>query len=138
MGSCFLEQPSGIDQERCPPVRRNPHQPPVGIGAGRSVNQAGHQVRRLGSGPGSAHPHLEDAAPDLFLEFVGRSSGDDMSVIEHDDAVGQPLRFLHVLGREQHRRAVSDSSSMNCHSSLRVRGSRPVVARRGTARVGEL
>ena len=42
------------------------------------------------------------------LELGGRSLGDDLAVIDDDDPVREPVRFLEVLGGEEHRGAAVD------------------------------
>ena len=50
-----------------------------------------------------------DAGPaDLRLELVGGAAGDDLAVVDDRDRVGQLVRLLEVLRRQQERRALAD------------------------------
>ena len=63
--------------------------------------------RRLGVGL-VLQRHVEPLAADLVLELVGAALGDDPAVVDHRDAVGEPVGLVEVLGGEQHRGAVGD------------------------------
>ena len=70
-------------------------------GAERGHQRGGPlEVRPIGQ------PDLEHVATEPVLELVRRSLGDDASAVEHDDPVGEVLGLLHVLRREQDRRAL--------------------------------
>ena len=49
--------------------------------------------------------HLEALAAHAALQLVGRALGDHPPVVDHGDAVGEPVGLVQVLGREQHGRA---------------------------------
>src|SRR6266545_8095837 len=42
----------------------------------------------------------------LLLELRRRARGDDAPVVNHGDAVGDAVGFVHVMGREEHRDAL--------------------------------
>ena len=70
---------------------------------------------------------LDDLAAGARLELGSRALGDDPAVVEHRDAVGEPIGLLQVLGGQEHRRAVVAEARMTSHSSRRLRVSSPVV-----------
>ena len=53
-------------------------------------------------------PDLEPVAAHLLLELVGRALGDDDAAVDHGDPVGQAIRLVQVLGREEHGRPSGD------------------------------
>ena len=52
--------------------------------------------------------HLDPLAAQLGLELVGRAARDDLAVVDDGDRVGQLVRLLEVLRRQQERRALAD------------------------------
>ena len=50
----------------------------------------------------------EAGAPGLVLELERGALGDDPAVVDDDDAVGELVGLVEVLGREEERRAVAD------------------------------
>jgi hypothetical protein len=57
---------------------------------------------------GLAGDGLDPVGTHLRLEFVGGPGGDDPAGVDDDDLVGQLIRLLEVLGRQQDGRAGSD------------------------------
>src|SRR5688500_12548354 len=53
-----------------------------------------------------ADDYLDPLAADLRLELIGRAAGDDLSVVDHDDLVGQLIRLFEVLRGEEERGAL--------------------------------
>jgi hypothetical protein len=51
---------------------------------------------------------LQPLAPDLGLELVGSPFRDHQAVVDHGDAVGEPIGLVEVLRREQHGRPSRD------------------------------
>ena len=51
---------------------------------------------------------LELVAPNLVLQVVGGPFGDDDAVVDDRDPVGEPIRFVQLLRREKHGRALGD------------------------------
>ena len=111
------------------------HQVLVGVDAGPSVTDVREQrcgaieVDRIGDA------RLERRAAELGLQLRRGSLGDYAAGIDDDDLVSQVLRLFHVLGGEQHGRAVVDEF---LYESPRRRcgcaGQDPWSARRGKAR----
>ena len=56
-------------------------------------------VRRI------AKAHLERTGADLRFQLTRGALRDEPAVIDHADAVGELVRLVEVLGRQQHRRA---------------------------------
>ena len=54
---------------------------------------------------------LDPLAADLRLELVGRAAGDDLAVVDDRDRVGELVRLLEVLRRQQQRRPFADEAS---------------------------
>ena len=76
---------------------------------------------------GAGELDLEDLAADPVLELVPRTLRDHATVVDHGDPVGELVRLLEVLGREQGVVPSRPSSRTTDQISLRLRGSRPVV-----------
>src|SRR5437016_5774315 len=43
----------------------------------------------------------------LLLQICRRARGDDASVIDHGDAIGHAIRFIHVVRGEEHGHALA-------------------------------
>ena len=82
--------------------------PLVGIDAGHALAELRDQRRRPIEVARARHPRLEHIAAQLVLELGGGALCDDHAGVHHDDPVREVLRLLHVLGRQQHRRAAGD------------------------------
>src|SRR4051794_11133223 len=50
---------------------------------------------------------IEAEAPHLLLQRGRGALGDDPPLVDHGDAVGEPIGLFEVLGREEHRRSVA-------------------------------
>ena len=70
---------------------------------------------------------LEALAADPVLELVGRSLGDHVAVVDHDDLVREAVGLIEVLGGQEHRRALGHAPLDRLPHVSRARGSRPVV-----------
>jgi hypothetical protein len=51
---------------------------------------------------------LEPLAADLGLQLVRRPLRDDQALVDHSDAIGEPIGLVEILRREQHRRPLRD------------------------------
>ena len=75
-----------------------------GLGAGRPSDQVDHRAHVGALG----HDDVDAVAADAGLELGGRALGDDPSGVDDDDAVGELVGLVEVLGGEQDRRAAGD------------------------------
>ena len=75
-----------------------------GLGAGRPTDQVDHRAHVGALG----HDDVDPVAADAGLELGGRALGDDPSGVDDDDAVGELVGLVEVLGGEQDRRAAGD------------------------------
>ena len=101
-----VQRPHRVDERRGPRGGRDGEVAPVAV-----------DLRRLGTERGEGgddpvhvarvfHPDFEHVAPELRLELVRRTPGDDPTVVDDHDGAGQRAGLLQVLGREEDRRAV--------------------------------
>src|SRR5438552_5877588 len=66
------------------------------LGDARQYRCAAIEVGRI------AQRHDQHIAAQARLELVGRAFGDEQTVIDHDDTVGELVGFFEILSREQH------------------------------------
>jgi hypothetical protein len=110
----------------CGPAQRDVLDADVGVGEaqhrigddpGAPAQRRGHaaaldcraligDVRQRGQRPlgvgGILELDLEALAAHAVLELVGGPLGDHVAVIDHDDAIREPIGLVEVLGGEQH------------------------------------
>ena len=87
---------------------------------------------------GVAGVDLDDVAPGLALQLARCARGDHAAVVDDDDLAGELVGLVEVLRREQHVGAArATRARMASHSSMRLRGSRPVVGSSSSSRRGE-
>src|SRR5688572_5045198 len=58
-----------------------------------------------------ADNYFDPLSADLRLELVGRTAGDDLSVVHHDDLVGELIRLFEVLRGEEKRGALAHETA---------------------------
>ena len=103
-----LEALASGDEHRAGTLRGHAHAPLVGIDAGRAVASsaisaaARSRLRALETRTSSRSP------PSRPLSSVAVPSRDDPAGVHHDDLMRKVLGLLHVLGRQQHGRAIGD------------------------------
>src|SRR5262249_2121094 len=73
--------------------------------SGRSAASADGSGRRSVTSRGAC---LEGGAAGQALQLGGCAVGDDAAVVDHDNPVGEPVRLVQVLRRQEHRGAVPD------------------------------
>src|SRR5437660_8349242 len=67
----------------------------------------------------------------LVFRLRGRARGDEAPVVDHGDAVGHAIRFVHVVGGEEHGHALGGSEALHMGphliAALRIEAERRLV-----------
>ena len=98
--------------------------------AGAAARSASAVRRRIGD------PEVDDVLAEAILELGRGPLRDDESAVDDRDPVGEAVRLLEVLRREEDRRAVATRLAMTSQSPRRLAGSRPVVGSSRKSTVG--
>src|SRR5467141_2089035 len=75
----------------------------------------------------------------LVFQLRGRSRGDEAPVVDHGDAVGHAIRFVHVVGGEEHGHALGGPEALHVGphliATLRIEAERRLVEKQYLRRV---
>src|SRR5438128_4768057 len=92
--------------------------------------------RRAGEGEESRFERIDAG---LCFELRGRARGDEAPVVDHGDAVGHAIRFVHVMGGEEHGDALAgpEVAHVGPHliAALRIEAERRLVEKQYLRRV---
>ena len=108
-GDVALVQAAGGGHQRGGAAFGRQRQAPVlGIDLRLAVSQLGDGRQGLVQIARAGHPQLDDVAAQLVLQLVGRTFGDHLAVVDHDDPMGEAVGLVQVLRRQEDRGAVGD------------------------------
>ena len=131
-GVCSDSASTSIDpaSSRSRRARSEPIPPSLGIwrvsdSSSRAAPSNARAARSSCADVGERQPDV--AARHEPLELVGCALRDQHAAVEHADPVGQPVRLLQVLRREEDRHAVRDEALDRLPHARRLRGSSPAV-----------
>src|SRR5690606_34148090 len=78
------------------------------VDLGSRLGEAGHHRDHRAEVGGVLRAYDERPSIHLGLELVWCAGGDDPAVVNHDDFVGELVRLVQVLRRQQHGHALGD------------------------------
>ena len=100
-----VQAPDGLDQRlRAAAPDTHVDHPGLLVHMGLSLADPGDRLGRVGEAVAIGHRELQHVPADPSLELLGGARGDDQTVVDDDDLVGQLVRLIQVLGGEQGRR----------------------------------
>ena len=101
-----IEAAKCLQHRPCPTRDRHRDAALILVCRGRPAGQTSKSRRGAGQLAHIVNHDLDPIASDLIFQGIGRSLGDDLAVVNHNDVVSKLVRFIEVLSRQQDRCAI--------------------------------